>query len=139
MARILARTGVLPNLAGGGGGQGRRRDLHCDGKVCTRLTFISSKICQSSCWSMVNVLKTLSACHQRAAITTVDLQLLSMFTIADVKQESRYVTHLSYDGAELVVPGVPGLELGRRVNGVRHQLILALGYSFHLLTGPTFC
>jgi hypothetical protein len=75
-------------------------------------------------------------CHRRAAITTVDSSLLSMFTIADVIQESRYGTYLSYDGAELVVPGVPGLELGRRVYGVRHQLILALGYSFHLLTGP---
>ncbi len=58
-----------------------------------------------------------------------------MSIIADVKQESRYGTYLSYDGAELVVPGVPGLELGRRVNRVRHQLILALGDSFHLLTG----
>jgi hypothetical protein len=59
----------------------------------------------------------------------------SMSTIAYVTQESRY-QYLSYDGAELVVPGIPGLELGRRVYGVRHQLILALGYSFHLLTGP---
>jgi hypothetical protein len=58
-----------------------------------------------------------------------------MSTIADAIKESRY-RYLSYDGAELVVPGVPGLELGRRVYGVRHQLILALGYRVHLVTGP---
>jgi hypothetical protein len=76
-------------------------------------------------------------CHQRAAITTVQKTRAIYVYHSRCNTGSRYqYRYLSDDGAELVVPGVPGLELGRRVYGVRHQLILALGYRFHLGSGP---
>ncbi len=83
MARVLVRTGVLPSLPGteGGGGGLRRRDMHCDGKVCNDELVRVAQLqffCNSTYWYIQWL--TLSSV---GANILVDSCCLSVSTIAD--------------------------------------------------------